>query len=88
MEILGYIVQYFNEDKFIPDTGYKHLYKNYSDALSYARTRVQEYLVTYETNLPEHFEFLAPTKKQTDQFGYSIVFRNSEIQVWIEVIIA
>lgn len=87
MEILGYIVQYFNEDSLLPQTGYKHLYKTYSDALSYARTRVQEYVTAYENILVEPYEMHSPTKKQTDDFGYSVVFRNSEIQVWIEVII-
>lgn len=87
MEILGYIVQYFNEDNLLPETGYKHLYKTYSEALSYGRTRVQEYIAAYENILAEPYEMHSPTKKQTDDAGYSIVFRNSEIQVWIEVVI-
>lgn len=87
MEILGYIVQYFNEDSLLPETGYKHLHKTHSEALAYARSRIQEYINTYPHILLDPHELHTPPKKQTDEFGYSIVFRNSEIQVWIEVVI-
>lgn len=87
MEILGYIVQYFHEDKFMPETGYKHLYKTYSHALDYAKSRVQDYTNNFQTGLHEPFEYHSPTKKQTDDTGFSIIFRNSELQIWIEVIV-
>lgn len=87
MEILGYIIQCFHEDKILPDTGFKHLFKTYSDALDYARGRVQDYLTCAQANLDSPYEFHSPTKKQTDNMGYSIVFRNSEFQIWIEAIV-
>jgi hypothetical protein len=87
MEILGYIVQYFDEDKLMPETGYKHLFKMHSDALSYAKTRMTEYITSMPNQNVGPFEAHTPTKKHTDDDGYSIVFRNAEIQIWIEAII-
>lgn len=87
MEILGYIVQCFHEDKFLPETGFKHLYKAHSEALNFARSYAQDYLNSAQANLEGPYEFSSPTKKQTDNAGYSLIFRNSEVQVWIEVII-
>ncbi len=87
MEILGYIVQYFHEDRFMPDTGFKHLYKSYSDALSYAKSQMTGYLNSFPNGLQGPYEAHTPTKKQTDADGYAIVFRDADIQIWIEAII-
>jgi hypothetical protein len=87
MEILGYIVQYFHEDTFMPETGYKHLFKTYQHALDYAKTRVQDYTNQYQMALNGPYEYHSPTKKQTDEGGFAVVFRNSEVQIWIEVIV-
>jgi hypothetical protein len=88
MNILGYIVQVFHEDKFLPDTGFKHLYTTYSHALEYADIKVQEYL-TENPNTPQiYFEHHKPTKKQLDDNGYEMVFRNPEIQIWIETVVS
>ena len=88
MEILGYIVQYFHEDRFLPDTGFKYLYKSFQPAVDHAKTRASDYVQQYPNGLPGPFEFHSPTKKQTDGDGYAVVFRNSELQIWIEVIVA
>lgn len=85
MNILGYVIQYFDEDKFMPETGYKTLYKNFSQALDAAKCRTQEYLTSYQEN-PGPYEFHTPSKKEADSNGYVVVFRNSQIQIWIEVI--
>lgn len=87
MEILGYIVQYFHEDKFLPETGYKHLYKTFQHALDYAKVRTQEYADTYQGGIVGPFEYHTPSKKQADDNGYVVVFRNGEVQIWIEVVI-
>ena len=87
MEILGYIVQCFHEDKFLPETGFKHLYKAHSEALNYAKGYVQDYLTSAQANMEAPFELHTPSKKQTDEAGYSVVFRNPELQVWIEAIV-
>jgi hypothetical protein len=87
MEILGYIVQYFDEDKLMPETGYKHLYKTHSEAVSYAKARMSEYILSIPVHDVGPFEAHTPTKKQTDDDGFSIVFRNTEIQIWIEAIV-
>ena len=87
MEIVGYIVQYFHEDELLPETGYKHLYKTHSEAVHFAKARLQDYLSAHQLELYPPYEFHTPTKKETDSNGYSIVFRNAELQIWIEVII-
>ena len=87
MEILGYIVQYFHEDKFLPETGYKHLFKAHSEAVLCAKARFQDYTILNANALDGPYELHSPTKKQTDDSGYSIVFRNSELQIWIEAIV-
>ena len=86
MEILGYIIQCFHEDKLLPDTGFKHLYKIHSEAVYSARSYVQDYLTSTQVNLEAPYELHSPAKKQTDNLGHSIVFRNTELQVWIEAI--
>ena len=88
MEIVGYIVQTFHEDKPLPDSGFKHLYKTYSHALEYAKSRMQDYLHQYydvDDNRP--YEIHTPSKKSVDQNGYAIVFDDSEIHIWIEVVV-
>lgn len=87
MNILGYIVQVFHEDNFLPETGFKHLYTSYSHALDYANIKLQEYLNVNGNNPQVYFEHHTPTKKQVDENGYVMVFRNSEVQIWIEAII-
>lgn len=87
MEILGYIVQYFHEDKMLPETGYKYLYKTFQHALDYAKVRVEDYSSMFPNGLIGPFEYYTPSKKQVDENGYVVVFRNGEIQIWIEVII-
>lgn len=87
MEILGYIIQCFYEEKFLPETGFKHLYKTHSEALQYAQCYAQDYLLAIDTNFEGPYELLKPTKKQTDEAGYSIVFRNGDLQIWIECIV-
>ena len=88
MQILGYIVQYFDEEKIMPETGYKYLYKTHSDALSFAKTRMTEYITSIPADAVGPFEAHSPTKKQTDDNGFSIVFRNGEVQIWIEAIVS
>ena len=87
MEILGYIVQYFHEDKFLPETGFKQLFKTHSEAISYAKARLQDYLLLNQLGMECPHELHTPTKKQTDDAGYSVVFRNPELQIWIEAIV-
>lgn len=87
MKLLGYIVQSFHEDKFLPETGYKQLYTSYTDALTCADTLLKEYLTANQNNPQPYFEHHTPTKKQVDENGYAIIFRNSELQLWIEVVI-
>jgi hypothetical protein len=86
MNILGYVVQYFDEDKFLPETGYKILHKTFSQALNSAKSRMQDYLISVQQNL-EPYEYNTPSKKDADSNGYVVVFRNPQIQIWIEVIV-
>ena len=87
MKILGYIVQCFYEDKFLPETGFKQLYSVYSEALKYAQGYAHDYLTSAEVNLEGPYELHSPTKKQPDSDGYVMVFRNGEVQIWIETIV-
>lgn len=87
MNILGYVVQVFHEDKFLPETGFKHLFKHFSQALDHAKSRAQDYLIHYQEGLQAHFEMNTPSKKDADSNGYVVIFRNPELQIWIEVII-
>ena len=87
MNILGYVVQFFHEESFLPETGFKHLYKNFSQALEGARGRAQDYCNQFQEGLAGPFELLSPTKKDADSNGHVMVFRNAEVQIWIEVIV-
>ena len=86
MNILGYIVQCFHEEKFLPDTGYKHLIRTYTHALRLAREKADEYLLLGP--LPaQPFELKSPSKKDVDENGYAMIFQNGEYQIWIEAIV-
>lgn len=87
MNILGYIVQIFNEDRPLPDTGFKHLYKTYSHALQSAKCAVEDYLQQYNLENNRPYALHSPSKKYVDENGYALVFEDIDLHIWIEVIV-
>jgi hypothetical protein len=87
MNILGYIVQFFNEECFMPETGYKHLFKSFSQALEHAKMKFQDYVMVNPDVLEGYYDLYTPAKKQADENGYVVVFRSPDVQIWIEVIV-
>lgn len=88
MEILGYIVQTFHENKPLPESGFKHLYKTYSHALDYAKSCMQDYMQQYyDVDDDRTYEIHTPSKKFVDNNGYAVVFEDSEVHIWIEVVV-
>lgn len=85
MNILGYIVQSFHEDKLLPESGFKKLYTVFNQALLNAKYIAQDYLSSVQEEGP--YELTFPTKKETDENGYSLVFQDGEFHLWIEVVV-
>jgi hypothetical protein len=87
MAILGYIVQYSNEDDYTVYHGFKKLFKVYSEALENANEFYRSYLETM--NVEHDGPFLAhkPTKKDADNQGSVVVFESRHLIVWVDTVI-
>lgn len=85
-DIVGYIVQYFDEDAHSPMRGGKILFKVFAQALRYAEETYQSYMQERQEDIEGPFEVFRPTKKDTDLATSSLVFRSRDIWIWIECI--
>ena len=86
MNIIGYIVQHSNEDEYTVYTGYKKLFRFYSEALENAK---EFFRAALEQNEQGHHPFLThtPTKKNCDTQGSVVVFESPQLIVWIDAVI-
>ena len=87
MGTIGYIVQYSDEDAYTVYTGYKKLFRVFSQALEHAKEISQTYLQSHELNEVYPFQSHSPSKKECDQQGSVVVFENPQYIVWIDCVI-
>lgn len=87
MAILGYIVQYSNEDDYTIYHGFMKLYRHFSDALEHAKELARGFLEVNNDGHDGPFQMHTPTKKNCDAQGSVIVFESAAYIVWIDAIV-
>jgi hypothetical protein len=87
MAILGYVVQYSNEDDYTIYHGGLKLYRNFSEALENAHELARAYLEVHGEQFTEPFEMRKPAKRDCDAAGSVVIFQSREYIVWIDCIL-
>jgi hypothetical protein len=87
MGILGYIVQYANEDDYTVYHGYKKLFRHFSECLQHAKEVYQGYCVEHPEEHDGPFQVHTPTKKMCDNQGSVVVFESRGMIVWIDCVV-
>ena len=87
MNVLGFIVQFSDEDAYTVYTGYKKLFRSFSQALEHAKTIVQSYIESHDQTEIHPFQTYTPTKKACTEQGSAVIFENSHYVVWIDCVI-
>ena len=84
--VLGYIVQYLDEDSIVPFEGPKKLHTVFSEALRVGQWLYTSYMELYPEEEYGPYEIYKPTKKQADDQGTVPVFKGSKYIVSITII--
>lgn len=87
MAILGYIVQYSNEDDYTVYHGFMRLYRHFSEALEHAEDLARGFLETFTEEHGGPFQMRKPTKKECDVQGSVTVFESRAYVVWIDCVV-
>ena len=87
MNAIGYIVQQSDEDAFTVYTGFKKLFRVFSQALEHAKAISESYVESHTPAEVFPFQSHTPTKKECDQQGSVVVFENSQLVVWIDCVV-
>jgi hypothetical protein len=87
MSVIGYIVQFSDEDEYTVYHGFMRLFRQFSDAREAAGELVVAYLANHHESELGHFEAKTPTKKQCDDQGSVTVFESRGYIVWIDCVI-
>lgn len=88
MAVLGYIVQYSDEDDYTVWHGFVKLFRNYTDALERANELYRGYMEKEHNVVFEGpFEVHKPTKKDCDNQGSVVVFESRNFIVWIDCVV-
>lgn len=83
-EVLGYIVNYFDEEEMWPYHGCQRLYKVFSHAYEAALAKAQAYMHANNEQYDGPFELHRPSKQECDNQGSAVVFRSERYWVWID----
>lgn len=86
MKILGYIVQYLDEESLTPNGPGKRLFTDFQEALNHAHELIHTW---HETNTPQSdgpIEYNKTTKQMVDAQHSALVFRSREVFIWIEIV--
>lgn len=87
MSIIGYIVQFSEEDEYTVYHGFLRLFRQFLDAKNSAAELVTAYRTNHHESEIGHFETKNPTKKQCDDQGCATVFESRGYVVWIDCVI-
>jgi hypothetical protein len=87
MSIIGYIVQFSEEDEYTIYHGFLRLFRNFSEARDSAAELAAAYLMNHHESEIGLFEARNPTKKQCDDQGCAVVFESRGYVIWIDCVI-
>jgi hypothetical protein len=85
--LLGYIVQYQNDEDYTPYHGNIKLHRVFQDALVQAREVMGAYLETHLEGYDGPFDTYTPSKKNCDDAGSAVIFRSVNCIIWIDRIV-
>lgn len=88
IKVLGYILQYFDEESLIPNGPGKRLYTDFEEILNDAHELIQRW---YELNTPQNdgpVEYQKVTKAMVDAQHSVLMFRSRDVFIWIEILYA
>jgi hypothetical protein len=86
VKILGYILQYLDEESLIPYGPGKRLYTDFEEVLNDTHELIHKW---YELNTPLNdgpIEYQKVTKAMVDAQHSALVFRSREVFIWIEIV--
>jgi hypothetical protein len=83
---IGYIIQYFDNDSFLPQQGGKLLYKHWKNVIREANTIAERYIENRNETLEGPFTFLDIQKDWIQTRGSAVFFTSRDITIWIEVV--
>jgi hypothetical protein len=84
--ILGYIVNYFDEEEMWPYHGQQRLFTTFSHAYQAAVEKAQAYMEVSNEAYDGPFELKKPTKQDCDNQGSVVVFRSERYWIWIDFV--
>ena len=87
MAILGYIVQYADEEEYTVYHGARRLFRVFSQAVENANELYRSYLESHAENYDGPFQIHKPTKKDCDSAGSVVIFESRQLIVWIDSVI-
>ena len=86
IKIVGYILQYLDEESLIPNGPGKRIYTDFEEIMNDAHELIQK---LYEMNTPQSdgpVEYQKVTKEMVDAQHSALVFRSREVFIWIEIV--
>jgi hypothetical protein len=86
MEQIGYIIQYFDDEKFTPQQGGKILYRKWDDVIRAATAAAEAFQKERDEEIEGPFSFPEIEQEWTNLSGSSIFFTSRDVTIWIEVV--
>lgn len=86
MKQIGYIIQYFDDEKFTPQQGGKILYRKWEDVIRAATEMAESFQKDREEEIEGPFCLQTVEKDLTHLSGSSIFFTSRDVTIWIEVV--
>ena len=86
MKILGYIVQYFDEDSLTPNGPGKRLFTKFEDANQHAKELIMDWYTSNSSTFDGPVERYDITKAMVDNQHSALVFRSAQVFIWIEIV--
>ena len=87
MPIIGYIVQFSNEEDFTVYHGFAKLHRNFSEALEKAKELYRGFLEVNDERYDGPFKQHNPAKSACDAQGSAVVFESPSYIVWIDCVL-
>ena len=86
MKILGYIVQFYDEDSVSPQGTGKQLYRSFQDAKQHAVTLARTWVSTKYEPIEGPVEWHEVNQKYVDNLLSGLVFTSPNVLIWIEAV--
>lgn len=86
MKLLGYIVQYFDEDSLTPNGPGKRLFTDFDSAYQHAKDLVMDWYTSNSPKFDGPVERYDITKTIVESQHSALVFRSAQVFIWLEIV--